>query len=368
MDRSIGGDALRRAAGLAPVLGAALLVWGCGGAGEKAGPSAAPTVQDTPPPAPSPAPAPAPAPAPSPAPVPEAAQPPSDPGPSFEIDMTITDEAANALTAHSHSIHYVSRWYFNSRSDRRPTAGVPYCYPRNAAHQAGGECYYSLDGLRVSHNPDDFVFGNVRHTGTLPGGIPRVAADVALTPSASDADDRPVEVVFPAADAAYTYLGGWLEHGTFGVLSTDQGEAGNRVVGWIGLNVGIDRVTTNPRPSPRQVRAGLSEATWTGAMIGKTDAGDVVSGSMRLVYDFGPLTGADNIDGHTVSVSFQDVTGNRRIDSFEDMTVRDGTFGKGASYTRRLEGGFVGERHAEEVLGTFYSNSVTGAFGGKRLP
>lgn len=344
--------------------GSLLLAWGCGGGDESAG-QAGPAAGLAAGPAAGHA-EPAPTPAAPASPEPTHPEPASAPSGS---DTAIAAARINALTATDHSMHYISPWFIAGESAYTPTMTAPRCYPEGAGDQAGAQCYYLVDDLSVSHRPDDFTFSNVRRTGTLPDGIPRLSADVTLTPSATDATDAAVEVVFPAAAAAYTFLGGWLEHGAFGVLSTDQGAGDSRVVGWIGLNFGIDRVTTNPVPSDSQIGADPTEATWTGAMIGKTDGGSIVTGGIRLTYHFNDIvTGPDRTDDDTVSVSFHDVTGDRSIDPFEGMLVRDATFGHLKDSDRRMEGGFIGPKHSEEVVGHFRSNSVTGAFGGKREP
>ena len=181
--------------------------------------------------------------------------------------------------------------------------------------------------------------------------------------------DQDADVVFPRTDADYTFFGGWLSYGMFGVLSTDQGEADQRVVGWIGLDVGIDRVNSNPRPSAAQLAAGAGEATWTGAMVGKTNSGVLVTGAMSLTYHFNAIiTGSGSHNDDEVSVSFHSVTGNRTIQPFNNLIVRDAAFGGSRGTNAHMEGGFIGNRGSEEVMGNFTSNAITGAFGGRRQP
>ena len=330
----------RRRAGPAIACGLALLAWGCGGGGGggagggAAGGGGMSGASD-------------------------------GPGPVVSV-VEIAPQRINALTADVNSIHYLSPWFIDPGSARNPGAARPICYPTNSAGQAGGECYYRVGALTVTHRPDDLSFSNVRQGPTLPGGIPGLTADVSFTPSATDASDTPVPAVFPAAGAHYRFWGGWLDHGAFGVLSTDQGAGGDRVVAWAGLDFGLDRVRVNPGPSAEELAGGATEARWTGAMVGMTDAGDRVTGSMRLTLHFGPvLTGPGYPNDDTVSVSFHDVTGDRRIDSFDDLPLRDATFG-GVEGTRTIQGGFVADPGSEEVLGHFRSNAVTGAFGGGR--
>ena len=322
-----------RLAGWALIFGSILFVWGCGGGGGSGGAGGSGNRDGS-------------------------------PGQAPGLVTSIPTASVNALTTSNDSIHFISGWFVSGDSAFTPTVDRPYCYAKNRYGHAGGECYYEIGDQTVRHNPDDFTFSNVRGTGTLPNDIPQFTADVVFTPSATDAANNAVEPIFPGAGAAYSFWGGWLEHGAFGVLSTDQGVGDRRVVAWAGLNFGRDDVGPNPTPAGEQ-----TTARWTGAMVGQTDGGDRVTGTMRLIYRFNAIrTGPGHAGDDRIDVSFHDVTGGRRIDPFEDMLVRDATFAAPAAFGRRLDAGFVGNPHSEEVLGQFYSNSVTGAFGGRRQP
>ena len=169
-----------------------VLLWGCSGGGGSSleAPSGAhePTQSNPPLPADTPLP-----------PIP----------PPLETNANLTAASVNAFTGTDHSVHYVSRWFISEDSALTPTPGAPRCYRRSVGGQAGGECYYPVDNLRIAHHPDDLTFSNIQHTGTLPNAIPQFTADVAFTPTATDAMDQDTDVVFPRTDADWPFPRNW---------------------------------------------------------------------------------------------------------------------------------------------------------------
>lgn len=279
----------------------------------------------------------------------------------------MTAEEMNALAQKDAARHYLSHWFISDTSGHIPNITGSVCY-HSRGGLAGARCTYNVDDIAVSGQPNGFTFSNVQVVGRLPNGIQRMTADVERTVTAHNADNEAASPVFAGDATDYRFMGGWLEDGMFGVLSGVQGEDDEQVIGWVGLNLGTYTSSLNPRPLNAEALMNNTEATWLGAVIGKADGGQAVTGAMTLTYHFNQVLGSGVHNDDEVSVAFSRMTDGRTIAPFERMFVRDATFERGGSSPgdRHIRGGFFGAANSEEVLGNFYSDGITGAFGGVR--
>ena len=202
-----------------------------------------------------------------------------------------------------------------------------------------------------------------------------------------------VEESAPAMDSVaavneVSSYGAWLQHGGFAVIQQDipvAGEAASAIYGLAGFYT-----PSGSRPEPL---AGEATATYGGLMVGSPVAGDyrgnILQGDAYLDYAFA----TEQLNAEFVNIVDLDrgaqhvLPGNREDISFQNVPVRDnGTFGPlSASSNRFIRGSFAGAEAStaataatdtmpampavtghDEVLGTFESDGIAGAFGAIR--
>lgn len=271
-------------------------------------------------------------------------------------------------------------------------------------------CGTSITNQCVYRNASDTNETLGRITGRVQGtGSDHLVVDFADQSLPSFADRRPIlsreyQSVEGAAENITTFLveesapamdsvaavneassyGAWLQHGGFAVIQQDipvAGEAASAIYGLAGFYT-----PSGSRPQPLDDEA---TATYAGLMVGSPVAGDyrgnILQGNAGLDYNF---------DSARLNAEFSDIVdldrGAQHMEGsirFQNVAVRaNGTFGPRAPSGRFIQGSFAGAEAStaataatdtmpampavtghDEVLGTFESDGIAGAFGAIRL-